>query len=114
VVWNYRNPAIPASQLEIPLKSIQGDRIISCLIPNTQSCGLVGVNQEGLLRLWETVGLPDQFRELELDLDSDPSIMIAFDVSLGRFPHHDSANPLASRLSLGFRFRLCVEDSSWK
>jgi hypothetical protein len=81
IVWNYRNPAVPPSQLEIPLKSIQGDRLMSCLIPGTQSSGLIGVNQEGLLRLWETVGLPDQFRELELSLDSDPLFMIPFEVS---------------------------------
>jgi hypothetical protein len=80
VVWSYKNPSIPPSQLDVPLKSIQGDFIFSLIIPSNQNVGLIALNQEGLLRMWETVGLPDQYRELELELDSDPLFMIPFEV----------------------------------
>jgi hypothetical protein len=65
----------------LPLKSIHADTILSCIVPCNQLIGVIALNQEGLLRFWETITLQDQYKELELELDSEPLFMVACDVS---------------------------------
>jgi hypothetical protein len=66
ILWSYKSP-FPVSTLPLPTSS--NDSCCLSSIIHSSTIGLIAVNADGLLRLWENISLPLQFKQLDLELD---------------------------------------------
>jgi hypothetical protein len=72
--------SIPVSILKLPIDGFSDGHCLASILISNQVVGLIAVNAKGILRIWENASLPDQYRELELELDGTPSNMVNCEV----------------------------------